>query len=126
VAAKLSALPNPTISRPTGVRRRCCERQLTKTEEQETIIINRSGRSTYLGKKSVPTTGATPHLVARQLRKRHRDRATLIIADEYDVQDLLHALLRLEFDDVRPEENTPSYAGAELGWTFYKKTKLWS
>jgi len=33
---------------------------LTKTEEQETIIINRSGRSTYLGKKSVPTTGATP------------------------------------------------------------------
>ena len=60
MAAKLSALPNPTISRPTGVRRRCCERQLTKTEEQETIIINRSGRSTYLGKKSVPTTGATP------------------------------------------------------------------
>ena len=31
--------------------------------------------------------------------------------DEYDVQDLMHAILRLHFDDVRPEEWTPSYAG---------------
>lgn len=32
--------------------------------------------------------------------------------DEYDVQDLLHALLRIHFEDIRPEEWTPSYAGA--------------
>jgi hypothetical protein len=32
------------------------------------------------------------------------------VADEYDVQDLLHAILKLHFDDVRPEEWTPSYA----------------
>jgi hypothetical protein len=31
--------------------------------------------------------------------------------DEYDDQDLLHALLRLYFDDVRAEEYSPSYAG---------------
>ena len=49
--------------------------------------------------------------VARQLRTRHDNRATLTIKDEYDVQDLLHALLRLHFEDVKPEEWTPSYAG---------------
>ncbi|WP_250454476.1 hypothetical protein [Caballeronia sp. ATUFL_M2_KS44] len=51
------------------------------------------------------------HLVAKQLRVRRQDRATLDIVDEYDVQDLFHALLRISFDDVRPEEWTPSYAG---------------
>lgn len=51
------------------------------------------------------------HAVARQLRERHEDRETLNVADEYDVQDLLHALLRIYFDDIRPEEWTPSAAG---------------
>lgn len=51
------------------------------------------------------------HSAARQLGRRHGDRPTLTIADEYDVQDLLHAILRLHFDDVRPEEHSPSYAG---------------
>lgn len=53
------------------------------------------------------------HVVCRQLRERHGrgPRPTLDVADEYDVQDLLHALLRIFFDDVRPEEWTPSYAG---------------
>jgi hypothetical protein len=51
------------------------------------------------------------HTVARQLRSRYNDRPTLDVTDEYDVQNLLHALLRLFFDDIRPEEWTPSYAG---------------
>lgn len=51
------------------------------------------------------------HSVAVQLRQRHDARPTLDVSDEYDVQDLLHALLRLHFDDIRPEEWTPSYAG---------------
>lgn len=49
------------------------------------------------------------HIVVRQLGERRRDRSTLTINDEYDVQDLLHALLRLFFEDVRAEESTPSY-----------------
>ena len=49
--------------------------------------------------------------VSGQLLQRREKRDTLKITDEYDVQDLLHALLRLFFDDVRPEEWTPSYAG---------------
>ena len=43
----------------------------------------------------------------------------LSIKDEYDVQDLFHAILRLHFDDVRPEEVTPSYAGNSSRVDFY-------
>lgn len=52
------------------------------------------------------------HAVVVQLRDRYDGRSTLDVNDEYDVQDLMHALLRLYFDDVRPEEWTPSYAGS--------------
>ncbi len=52
--------------------------------------------------------------VAIQLTRRHNGRDTLLIQDEYDVQDLLRALLSLYFDDVRAEEWTPSYAGSSL------------
>lgn len=51
------------------------------------------------------------HIVARQLLRRHAARPTIVISDEYDVQDLLEALLKLFFDDVRSEEWVPSYAG---------------
>ena len=59
--------------------------------------------------------------VARQLRNRHDSRDTISISDEYDVQDLLHALLLIFFDDVRPEEWTPSYAGGALRMDFLLK-----
>lgn len=52
------------------------------------------------------------HSVAMQLRKRYSGRPTLDVNDEYDVQDLLHALLKIYFSDVRPEEWNPSYAGS--------------
>jgi hypothetical protein len=58
------------------------------------------------------------HAVARQLRTRHGGRQTLDVGDEYDVQDLLHALLRIFFKDVRPEEWTPSYAGSSSRMDF--------
>ncbi len=47
---------------------------------------------------------------ARQIGQRHDGRPTIEFNDEYDVQDALHAVLRLHFDDVRPEEPTPSRA----------------
>ncbi|MBU4312662.1 MAG: hypothetical protein KJ706_08095 [Candidatus Omnitrophica bacterium] len=61
------------------------------------------------------------HKVARQLRKRHDNRNTLEIEDEYDVQDLLHALLKLEFEDIRAEEWTPSYAASSSRMDFLLK-----
>lgn len=48
---------------------------------------------------------------AFQLTRRHADREPFMLENEYDVQDVLHAVLRLFFDDVRPEETTPSHAG---------------
>jgi hypothetical protein len=40
------------------------------------------------------------HIIARQLINRYDKRDSLIINDEYDVQDLLNSLLHIEFDDV--------------------------
>lgn len=52
--------------------------------------------------------------VTIQLSRRYDGRESLRLKDEYDVQDLLRALLSLYFDDVRAEEWTPSYAGSSL------------
>lgn len=61
------------------------------------------------------------HLVARQIEKRHGNQSTIIVKNEYDVQDLLHALLKVNFDDVRSEECTPSYAGGASRMDFLIK-----
>lgn len=61
------------------------------------------------------------HQVAVQLLARRENRDTLRIGDEYDVQDLLHALLRSRFDDVRSEEYSPSYAGGSSRIDFLLK-----
>ncbi len=50
------------------------------------------------------------HSVARQLRLRGEYRATLSVEDEFDAQDLLHALLRIQFDNIETDEWTPSYS----------------
>jgi len=47
----------------------------------------------------------------------------LVVEDEYDVQDLLHAFLRGLFDDIRPEEYTPSYAGGASRMDFLLKSE---
>lgn len=52
------------------------------------------------------------HKVAQELRGRRMDREPVIIQDEYDVQYLLAALLKLHFNDIRPEESSPSHAGS--------------
>jgi hypothetical protein len=57
--------------------------------------------------------------VVNQLSQRYQNRATIEINDEYDVQDLLHALLKIYFDDIRREEWTPSYAGSCARMDFY-------
>jgi REase_DpnII-MboI/Uncharacterized protein conserved in bacteria (DUF2321) len=63
------------------------------------------------------------HNIVRQLRNRYSERETLDINDEYDVQDLLHSLLLLFFDDIRPEEVTPSYAGKSARIDFLLKNE---
>jgi len=51
------------------------------------------------------------HKSAQSLRNRRLGRSPVLIADEYDVQYLLRAFLKLHFDDIREEDYVPSYAG---------------
>ncbi len=59
------------------------------------------------------------HMVVRQLRLRREYRATLDVEDEYDVQDLFYALLRLEFDEISSEEWMPFYTDCASRTTFF-------
>ena len=52
------------------------------------------------------------------LTYRRKGADQLRFTNEYDVQDLLHALLRPWVQDVRPEEYTPSYAGKSTRMDF--------
>ena len=61
------------------------------------------------------------HEIVKQLRNRYNSRSTLDVNDEYDVQDLLHSLLKLYFYDIRKEEWTPSYAGGSSRMDFLLK-----
>ena len=60
---------------------------------------------------TVVALGERFRYVERSLRHRHGKRDTLLVNDEYDAQDLLRALLKIFFDDVRDEVWTPEYAG---------------
>ncbi|WP_272417958.1 hypothetical protein [Polyangium jinanense] len=60
--------------------------------------------------------------VAIQLRNRGR-KPPLDIADEYDVQYVLRALLSTDFDDVRTEEPTPSVAAGSARVDFLLKNE---
>ena len=52
------------------------------------------------------------------LTNRRKGATQLSFSSEYDVQDLLHALLRPWVADIRPEEYTPSYAGSSTRMDF--------
>lgn len=74
-----------------------------------TVLINRDIFDAYLEQ----FREKAPH--------RYDDRDTLDVSDEYDVQDLLHSLLKIYCDDIRPEEWTPSYAGTASRQDFLLK-----
>jgi hypothetical protein len=40
------------------------------------------------------------------------------VEDEFDAQDLMHAILRTQFDDIGTDEWTPSYAAGSPRTTF--------
>jgi hypothetical protein len=60
-------------------------------------------------------------MVARQLQERFANRATRTLDDEHDVQDLFRALLKIDFEEIRTEEWTPSYAGGSARMDFVLK-----
>jgi len=52
------------------------------------------------------------------LTHRRKGAQQLTFSNEYDVQDMLHALLLPWVSDIRPEEFTPSYAGSSTRMDF--------
>ncbi|MCB2183594.1 MAG: hypothetical protein KQH63_16285 [Desulfobulbaceae bacterium] len=52
------------------------------------------------------------------LTHRRKGAQPLSFSSEYDVQDLLHCMLRPWISDIRPEEFTPSYAGSSTRMDF--------
>ena len=57
----------------------------------------------------------------RELGRRHNHREPFEVNDEYDLQDLLRAVLRVHFSDVRPEEWNPSYGDTQSRSDFLLK-----
>ena len=55
----------------------------------------------------------------RQLKRRYNGRAPLEVNDEYDVQDMVYALLTLHFNDIRAEEYTPALRAQPQDRTFF-------
>ena len=58
------------------------------------------------------------HRVADFLERLYRGKQLYPVKKEHDLQCLFAALLSLEFDDVRPEERTPSHAGGSARMDF--------
>lgn len=84
-------------------------RLLRQIEIKATLTLKSTETSNAISKIELICTKF--HDVVRQLRNRYSNRSTIEIEDEYDVQDLFHALLKLYFEDIRSEEWMPSYAG---------------
>ena len=91
--------------------------------KQELNLSKNSSKLTGLTDAAIGNILNRFHQVVIQLRDRYDNRETLDVADEYDVQDLLHTLLTLYCDDIRPEEWTPSYAGTSSRQDFLLKNE---
>lgn len=85
--------------------------ELYMAENNNPVIVNDNKKTSNTDKDTIIKLLNRFHFVAKQLRDRYNNRETLDIADEYDVQDLLHSLLYIYCDDIRAEEWCPSYAG---------------
>jgi hypothetical protein len=63
------------------------------------------------------------HRVALRLRNRRSGKEPVSINDEYDVQYVFAALLETRFEDIRPEEPGPSFAGGSSRVDFLLKNE---
>ena len=90
-------------------------------EQSETHLVPQG--SSYPAKPS--NVEELLNVILRGLRRaihplthRRKGSQQLVFSNEYDVQDLLHAILRPWISDIRPEEFTPSYAGSSTRMDF--------
>ena len=62
-------------------------------------------------------------MVARHLQLQYDEPESITLRDTYSVGNLLHAILQLEFDDIRPMEWNPPYARGSSHTDFFLKTE---
>ena len=96
---------------------------LLRTNVVRPVIIKQEKNESKIAQEKLKNLFAKFHRIAQTLRNRHDNRPTLIIKDEYDVQDLLRALLKEHFDDVRDEDYVPSCAGSNSRVDFVLKNE---
>ena len=82
-------------------------------DEPDTIISPEQNTVAVLERM----TRRLPEII-HQLGHRFNNRSPFIVKDEYDLQDIIHALLHLDFEDIRAEEGTPSLAGTNARMDF--------
>jgi len=95
--------------------------RLVRQLEIKSSTTIEEGTGSIFQQQAVRTIIEKFHTVATQLKNRYNSRSTLCIDDEYDVQDLINAMLHINFEDVRKEEFTPSYAGSSTRIDFLLK-----
>ena len=94
-----------------------------------TTLLSRRRRTATIAATTAPRSGTclvtVISVLIRGLQRamhplthRRKGAAVLSFSTEYDVQDLLHSLLRPWVADIRPEEFTPSYAGSSTRMDF--------
>ena len=111
---KFSKLSKTTLSPETEKQVRNVLSQVEKFKSEADKILAKCQPPVFVDEPSkvVESLFGKFHSVALEINRRHDERHSLNINDEYDVQDLLRGLLKIYFDDVRDEEYTPSYGGA--------------
>ncbi len=106
-------VPDPTRISDLLVNLRVEENRRNPSQKMEADISSATARIFQLADSF--------HRVALKLRTRHANRTPFLVSDEYDVQDLMAALLETRFGDVRREEWGPSYAGGSTRVDFLLK-----
>jgi predicted RNA-binding Zn-ribbon protein involved in translation (DUF1610 family) len=97
-----------------------------KCGKQFPWAVKKAGNEEQVRTEEPPLTvieliAARLHVVAKQLRTRHNNRHTLDISDEYDVQDLVHGLLRLFLMIFELKNGLPTNAGGAARMDFLLK-----
>ena len=94
------------------------------TEEDERRAPGSVAEDLSSAMSRVDQLGNRFHRAALKLATSRTGSSVFTINNEYDVQTLMHALLATRFDDIRPEDWTPSYAGKSSRTDFLLKREF--
>jgi hypothetical protein len=98
-----------------------CVRQLKEIKDRLDLIVTAPGLTTVTPIEILSRIFVGFYRFDQLIRTRFKDRSSITIDDEHDVQDSMYAILSLHFEDVRKEEYSSSYAGSNSRLDFLLK-----